>query len=88
MECKFNHDGICANANSPMYYDHCPVPYVEGICKYEERKVDDQVWRLTPKGCLAAALDNNDLHIANDYFDAVWKDFFALMKKFGYAEDD
>jgi hypothetical protein len=69
-----------------MCADHCPVPDVEGICKYEDRK--EEVWRLTPKGCLAAALDKNDLHIADDYFDAVWKDFFDLMKKFGYAEDN
>ena len=85
MECIYNKDEFCTNDQCPMCADYCPVPDMEGVCKYEER--EEERWTLAPKGCLAAALDNNNIHIADDFFDAVWKDFTALMSKFGYVEE-
>lgn len=38
MECKFSNGGICGHAECPMYYEECPVPDTEGICRYEERE--------------------------------------------------
>ena len=85
MECIYNVDEFCTNDQCPMCGDYCPVPDYEGVCKHESR---EEEFVLTPKGCLAAALDNNDVHIADDYFDVVWKDFVALMRSFGYTEAD
>ncbi len=40
-DCKYCVDGICVNADSPLRADYCPVPYDEGICRFEDRSVDD-----------------------------------------------
>ena len=37
-ECKYCHDEICVNDQSPMRADYCPVPYIPEVCKHEERK--------------------------------------------------
>ena len=31
-------DEICVNADCPMRADYCPVPDIEGVCKYEEKR--------------------------------------------------
>lgn len=85
MECKFSNGGICGHVECPMYYEECPVPDTEGICRYEER--EDEVWRLTPKGCLVAALEKNNIYI-DDVIDKVWDHFSNLMIKLGYAEEE
>lgn len=84
MECKYNQEEFCTNDQCPMCGDYCPVPDYEGVCKYEDRQ---EVWLLTPKGCLIAALDKHDLHIADEYLNSVWNDFVDLMGKFGYRRD-
>lgn len=84
MECRYNHQEFCTNDQCPMCGDYCPVPDYDGVCKYEER---EEVWILTPKGCFMAALDKNDVHIADDYLNSIWKDFIDLMSKFGYRSD-
>ena len=82
MECIYNKDEFCTNDQCPMCADYCPVPDNEGVCKYEERK--EEVWMLTPKGCLLAALDKNSVYIDDEYLNHVWNDFVDLMGKFGY----
>ncbi len=84
MECKYNQDEFCTNDQCPMCADYCPVPDIEGVCKYEER--EEERWMLTPKGCFVAALTN---HIAldEDIVDFIWHDFSALMQKLGYVEE-
>lgn len=85
MECKFNHDEFCTNDQCPMCGDYCPVPDYEGVCKYEER--EEEVWMLTPKGCLVAALEKHNIYI-NDVIDKVWEDYSSLMIRLGYAEEE
>lgn len=36
--CNYCHDEICVNADCPMRADYCPVPDIEGVCRYEERE--------------------------------------------------
>ena len=86
MECIYNVDWFCTNDQCPICADYCPVSDTKGVCKYEER--EEERWVLTPKGCLAAALNSNDIYIADDFFNAVWKDFTNLMSKFGYMEEN
>ena len=38
-ECKWTFNEICVNAACPMRADYCPVPDIEGVCKFEEREV-------------------------------------------------
>lgn len=85
MECKFSNGGICGHVECPMYYEECPVPDTEGICRYEER--EDEIWTLTPKGCLIAAFEKHNIHI-DDIINEVWDDFSSLMTKLGYVEED
>lgn len=40
-ECKYCVDGICVNADSPLRADYCPVPDTENVCKWEERRCDN-----------------------------------------------
>ena len=37
-ECKWMKDEICVNADCPMCCDFCPVPDIEGVCRYEDRE--------------------------------------------------
>lgn len=85
MECKFSNGGICGHVECPMYYEECPVPDTEGICRYEER--EEEIWTLTPKGCLIAALEKHNIHI-DDIIDEIWDDFSSLMTRLGYVEED
>jgi hypothetical protein len=68
-----------------MCADYCPVPDVDGICKYEDRK--EEIWRLTPKGCFVAALQNH-IYLDEDVIDFIWKDFERLMTRLGYVEEN
>lgn len=37
-DCKWIADNeICVNADCPMVADYCPVPDIEGVCRYEDR---------------------------------------------------
>jgi hypothetical protein len=65
-----------------MCADYCPVPDIEGVCKHEDR--EEEVYVLTPKGCLEAALITSDVVLNHDTLDSVWKNFVDLMGKFGY----
>lgn len=85
MECKFSNGGICGHCESPMYYEECPVPDTEGICRYEER--EEEVWKLTPKGCLAAAIVRH-IVLDEDIIDFIWHDFEELMTRLGYVEEN
>lgn len=86
MECKYNQDEFCTNDQCPMCADYCPVPDYEGVCKYEER--EEEIYVLSPKGCLKAALLNSGVRLDEDIFEAVWDDFGNLMTKFGYVEEN
>lgn len=86
MECKYNHDEFCTNDQCPMRGDYCPVPTTDGVCKYEDR--EEEVWVLTPKGCLEAAMIAAGIKITDSELDALWDDFSALMKQFGYVEGE
>lgn len=85
MECIYDY-GTCANTNCPMHGLSCPVPDVEGICKYEER--EEVAYTLTPKGCLSVALLNNGIKLDDVTFDAVWNDFAETMTRCGYIEEE
>lgn len=87
MECKYNHDEFCVNDQCPIRGDYCPVPDVEGVCKYEER--EDVRYKASPKSCLFMALLNSGIDpldncIGND----VWNDFVELMTELGYIKGD
>ena len=84
MECIYNQDEFCTNDQCPMCAYYCPVPDIEGVCKYEERQ--EVYYTLAPKGCLAAAiLDHTSLN--EDVIDLIWNDFYELMLKFGYIQE-
>lgn len=85
MTCIYNKDEFCTNAECPMCGDYCPIPYDDGVCKYEER--EEEVWKLTPKGCFVAALKNY-VHFDDNVIDFLWRDFERRMIKLGYAEED
>lgn len=85
MECKFSNGGICGHVECPMYYEECPVPDTEGICRYEER--EEEIWTLTPKGCFAAAIARH-IYLDEDVIDFIWHDFEELMTRLGYVEDE
>jgi hypothetical protein len=69
-----------------MCGDHCPVPDIEGVCQYEYR--EEAYSTLTPKGYLAFALLNNDIHLDDNVLDAVWGDFTDIMIERGYVEEE
>lgn len=90
MVCKYcdDYSGICSNADCPMVADHCPVPDMEGVCKYEDRT--EEVYKLTPKGCAVAALTTAGLikSSSDSAIDAFWEDFEQLMERFGYIHHE
>ena len=85
MECKYNQDEFCVNADCPMRGDYCPVPDIEFVCKYEGRGEERYV--LSPKGFFIAALNDYHLYLDNNDYDNIWESFRELMIKFGYAEE-
>lgn len=85
MKCVYNQDEFYTNTQGPVCNDCCPVPEMDGMCKYEDRQ--EVRWVLTPKGCLIAALNNNDVHIEDSRLNAAWEDFVALMLRYGYLEE-
>lgn len=86
MECKYNQDEFCTNDQCPMYADYCPVPDIEGVCKYED--CEEEIYVLAPKGCLEAAMLSEDVILSNDTFENIWSEFCALMEKFGYLREE
>lgn len=61
MECKYcdAYTGVCTNGECPMVANACPVPDTEGLCRYEDR--EEEIYKLTPKGCAVSALMNAGL---------------------------
>ena len=41
LDCRWMQDEICVNADCPMRADYCPVPDIEGVCRFEERGAED-----------------------------------------------
>lgn len=41
MNCKFEIDEICVNADCPCCCDYCPVIYYAEICKYAEEEKEE-----------------------------------------------
>ena len=37
------YEGVCINADCPMCADYCPVPDIEGVCRFEERGAHERV---------------------------------------------
>ena len=37
-DCKWCQDEICVNADCPMCCDYCPVPDIDGVCRFEDRE--------------------------------------------------
>ena len=85
MECKYNQDEFCVNADCPMCGDYCPVPDIDGVCQYEDRKEERYV--LSPKGCFIAALNDYHFYLDDNDYDNIWESFRELMIKFGYVEE-
>lgn len=90
MPCKHcdEFSGVCFNPDSPMRADECPVPDVEGVCKYEDR--EEEVLTLSPKGCaLVALMDAKLVRTTDDpQIDVFWDSFSKLMEKFGYVKEE
>lgn len=90
MECKFcdSYTGICMNSKSPMCGDDCPVPDTEGLCKHEVR--EEEICKLTPKGCAAAALMKANLinSTSDPAIDVFWEEFSLLMEKCEYVKEE
>lgn len=86
MECKYNQDEFCTNADCPMRGDYCPVPDIEGVCQYEAR--EEEPYILTPKSCLMTALVDVGVNLDDGTIDDVWSVFQELMIKFGYVEEE
>ena len=84
-ECVYNQEEFCTNDQCPMCADYCPVPDMEGVCKYEER--EEERWTLTPKGCFAAAIANH-VCLSDDVIDLIWNDFAEIMSDFGYVKEE
>ena len=86
MNCKYCDDytGICAKPECPMCGDCCPVPDVEGVCKFEDR---EEFYQLSPKSCGISALMTSGLisDMNDPMAEKFWKDFFGLMIRYGYA---
>ena len=85
MECKYNQDEFCTNADCPMHGDYCPVPDINGVCQYEDREEERYV--LTPKGCFITALNDCHVYLSDNNYDNIWDSFSERMIKFGYAEE-
>ena len=86
MKCTWNQDEFCTNPDCPMRGEYCPVPDIDWVCQYEDREEERYV--LTPKGCFAAALIVNGIHLSDDVIDAVWTEFEDAMKLNGYVKED
>ena len=85
MECKYNQDEFCTNADCPMRGDYCPVPDIDGVCQYEDREEERYV--LAPKGCFMTALADVGVNLDDETIDDVWNIFQEQMTKFGYIEE-
>ena len=56
-DCKWMQDEICVNADCPMCADYCPVPDVDGVCRFEEREVTmDKIKNYLPDEEILAQL--------------------------------
>ena len=86
MECKYNQDEFCTNADCPMCGDYCPMPDVNGVCQYEDREEEKYV--LSPKGCFITALNDCHVYLSDNNYDNIWDVFNKLMIKFGYVEEE
>lgn len=85
MNCIYNDQNhICTNNQCPMCGSNCPVPELDGVCKYEWR---EEEYTLTPKGCLTAALLNH-INLDEDIIDFIWHDFVSLMTELGYIQEE
>lgn len=40
-DCEWCQDEICVNADCPMCCDYCPVPDVDGVCRFEKREREE-----------------------------------------------
>lgn len=85
MECKYNQDEFCTNADCLMCGDYCPVPDIEGVCQHEDR--EEERYILAPKGCFMTALVDAGVNLDDETVDNVWDIFQELMIKFGYVEE-
>jgi hypothetical protein len=65
-----------------MCADYCPVPDMDGVCKYEDR---DEAYIPTPKGCFYMALCN---HVDDIDIDKAWNDFNNFMDRYGYIQHE
>ena len=72
-----------------MRADECPVPDTEGICRYEDR-TEEEVWKLTPKGCACVALEHAGFvkSSLDDACDVFWEEFSRLMDLCGYIKEE
>lgn len=86
MNCIYNRYEFCTNDECPMCADYCPVPDVEGVCKYEER--EEVTYTLTPRGCLLTALLNVGVNLDGRTFNDVWDGFTTLMTELGYIQEE
>ena len=69
-----------------MRADTCPVPDVEGVCKFEVR--EEEIYVLTPSGCATCALmDAEPVESIDDpRVEIFWEKFTSLMDRFGYTD--
>ena len=88
-KCKFCDDftGVCYNTECPMLGDCCPVPEMDGVCKFECREAE--IYVLTPKGCAISALQDAGLvqGPGDPAVDLFWNSFHSQMVQMGYAAE-
>lgn len=85
MECAYEVDGFCVNDQCPQRGDCCPVPDMPGVCRHEKR-VDKQ-YKLTPRGCALAALQEAGANLTYAEFDVFCEEFSRLMTREGYVKE-
>ena len=41
-KCKWEQDEVCVNADCPLCADFCPVVFTPGVCRWEDREVEEK----------------------------------------------
>ena len=45
-ECKWMKNEFCVNHDCPMRADYCPLPDYPGVCKFEDRRDEEERFRI------------------------------------------
>lgn len=81
--CKYNNDGVCRSAHSPMFDKACPVAETFNVCKYEHLVTVEYI--QTPLGCMLDACKKIVPTMSREQAVEIMNEFIALMKANGYS---